>query len=119
MEAVLKHCPSLKHIHCNTCPSLTDLDLASAIQGDPSCFRIESVLECFYIYEAPGLTVNAFEILVDGFPKLQKIGNLTRWAINCDGMQKISRDIRNSNLDVAVLCGSHWFTSNCAEFVHL
>ena len=72
VEAVLKHCPHLKHIHCNTCPNLTDLDLASAI-GNPSPFsRTESPLECFYIYESPGLTVNAFELLVDSFPRYLK-----------------------------------------------
>ena len=119
MEAVLKHCPALKHLHCNTCPNLTDLDLASAIGAPSPCVRPEPLLECFYIYEAPGLTVNAFELLVDGFPRLQKIGNITRWAINCEGMQKISRTIREGNLDVAVLCGSHWFTSTCAESVQL
>ena len=122
MEAVLKHCPQLKHLHCNTCPGLTDLDLASAIGAaclSPCSVRTESLMECFYIYEAPSLTVNAFELLIDGFPRLQKIGNITRWAINCEGMQKISSTIRENNLDVAVLCGSHRFTSNCAESVHL
>jgi len=72
VEAVLKHCPALKHLHCNTCPNLTDLDLASAIGAPSPYVRPEPLLECFYIYEAPGLTVNAFELLVDGFPRLQK-----------------------------------------------
>ena len=118
MEAVLKHCPQLKHFHCNTCSTLTDLDLAAAVGAPSRHSWNECPLECFYIYDAPGLTVNAFEILIDGFPRLKKFGNLTRWAINCEGMQKISRAIREGNLDITVLCGSHWFTSTCVDSIH-
>ena len=112
VEAILRYCPHLKHFHCNQCPRLSDLDL-SALSF--SC----SHLECFYIYEAPLLTLNAFQLLLEGFPRLQRFGNLTRWAVNCEGIQQVVRTIKENNLDITILCGSHWFTSSCAEAVHL
>ena len=41
------------------------MDLASAIERRSS-INFTSPLECFYIYEAPGLTVNAFQIILEG-----------------------------------------------------
>lgn len=41
-----------------------------------------------------------------------------RWAVNCEGIQQIVRTIRNNNLDVEILCGSHWFQSTCSKSVN-
>ena len=43
---------------------------------------------------------------------------ISRWAVNCEGIQQIVRTIRNNNLDVEILCGSHWFQSTCSKSVH-
>ena len=110
IETMLRHCPQLNHLHCNTCPNFGDLELAS-------CVNLS--LECFYIYDAPCLTAHAFDILTDSFPRLKKFGNLTRWNIKCEEIQKIMRQIRETNLDLSILCGSHWFTSSCADSVDL
>lgn len=114
VAAVLHHCPRLRHLHCNNCPDLHDLDLASCVAN-----KSTPLLECFYIYEAPHLTVNAFQLLLDGFPLLHKFGNLTRWAVNCEGIQQVVRTLRDNNVDVEILCGSHWFSSNCSQSVHM
>ena len=118
VEAIIKHCPRLKHFHCNECPRLSDMALASSIGFNRSSTALP-VLECFYIYEAPMLTVNAFQIILDGFPHLQKFGSLTRWAVNCEGIQQVVRSIKENNLNVSILCGSHWFTADCANSVPL
>ena len=109
VSTILQYCPQLRHLHCNKCPDLEDLDLASAIMKTTN----QGVLECFYIYEAPMLTYNSFQLLIDGFPNLQRFGNLTTWAVNCKGIQQVVRYIRDNNLDVEILCGSHWFASDC------
>jgi hypothetical protein len=74
-----------------------------------------STLECFYIYEAPWLSYHTFEMLVETFPDLCRFGNLTRWAINCEGIQHVVRSIKENNYDVEILCGSHWFASKCSS----
>jgi hypothetical protein len=74
-----------------------------------------AALECFYIYEAPQLTVNTFQILIEGFPNLIHFGNLTRWAVNCEGITQVLRTMLENNLELEILCGSHWFSSTCAE----
>ena len=75
-------------------------------------------MECFYIYEAPQLTVNAFQILLEGFPNLVHFGNLTLWAVNCEGITQVLRTMRENNLELEILCGSHWFASTCAEIAN-
>ena len=42
-----------------------------------------------------------------------RFGNLTAWAINCKGIQHAVRYIRDNNLDLEILTGSHWFSTNC------
>ena len=115
--------------------------------------NIEGTLECFYVYEAPQLTFASFQLLIESFPGLQRFGNLTRWAVNCEGIQQVRkflsimlvhipiqkyffipcyvtltniyfifqvvRNIRENNIDVEILCGSHWFSSPCAKCVSL
>ena len=71
------------------------------------------------MYEAPQLTVAAFQTIVDGFPALQRFGNLTRWAVNCEGIQHVVRTIKENNYNLEILCGSHWFTMKCAQLVSL
>ena len=100
------HCPRLRFLHCNNCPDLEDIDLASYVLKSSN-----KVLECFYIYEAPNLTFNSFQVLLEGFPNLCRFGNLTRWAVNCEGIQQVVRTIRDNNVDLEILCGSHWFSS--------
>ena len=74
-----------------------------------------TALECFYIYEAPHLTFDAFRYLVDTFPVLGRLGNLTRWAVDCEGIQSVVRTVRENNFDVEILCGSHWFAPRCCS----
>ena len=74
-----------------------------------------TALECFYIYEAPHLTFDAFRYLVDTFPVLGRLGNLTRWAVDCEGIQSVVRAVRENNFDVEILCGSHWFAPRCCS----
>ena len=38
---------------------------------------------------------------------LRQFGNLSRWAVDCDGLQEIVRTIRNNNLEV---CGDYCCT---------
>jgi len=76
-----------------------------------------SRLQCLYIYEAPHLTISSFNTILESCPNLKQFGNLSRWAVNCDGIQQIVRTIRNNNLDVEILCGSHWFQSTCSKSV--
>ncbi|TRY72356.1 hypothetical protein TCAL_01007 [Tigriopus californicus] len=114
VSVILAFCPSLKHFHCNTCPDLTDHEL--------HIYAMQTVcrhLECFYVYEAPCLTFNSFQTLIDCFPDLQRFGNLTRWAINCEGIQNVVRTIRDNNFEIEILCGSHWFSSKCSQSVQL
>jgi hypothetical protein len=66
ITSVLVSCPNLRHLHANSCPDLSDADLRLAV----SRMSHASQLECFYIYEAPQLTVTAFQILLEGFPNL-------------------------------------------------
>ena len=110
VSAILLNCPALKHFHCNKCHELRDRDL-SAICQKAACRD----LECFYVYEAPGLTFSSFETLIQTFPGLSRFGNLTRWAVDCDGMQSVARTIRENNYEIDVLCGSHWFSSRCSQ----
>jgi len=113
VRCLLAHSPRLRHLHCNTCPDLKDADL-SAWCYDAACVHS---LRCFYVYEAPHLTSTSFATLSDAFPKLQRFGNLTRWAVDCEGIQLVVRHIRENNLDLEVLCGSHWFSSTCCAQV--
>lgn len=107
VTVILQYSPHLKQFHCNMCPDLQDIDIAACVARSVN----EGALECFYVYEAPRLTFDSFQMLVEGFPSLQRFGNLTRWAINCEGMQQVVHSIRDNNLDVEILCGSHWFSS--------
>jgi hypothetical protein len=113
ISTVLINCPNLRHLHANSCPDLTDADMSVCISRTN-----HTSLECFYIYEAPQLTVNAFQILLEGFPNLIHFGNLTRWAVNCEGITQVLRTMRENNLELEILCGSHWFSSTCAEIAH-
>ena len=113
ISTLLINCPNLKHLHANNCPDLTDAEMSLCVS------KIHTTsLECFYIYEAPRLTVAAFQILLEGFPHLVQFGNLTRWAVNCEGITQVLRTMRENNLELEILCGSHWFSSVCAEIAH-
>ena len=126
VEAILLNARMLEHLHCYTCPDLSDRELGiyslkvtapyiifpqiflfCHLHFQSSCSR----LRCFYIYEAPLLTFDSFQTLLDSFPELKRFGNLTRWAVNCEGIQQVVRSVRQNNLDVEILCGSHWFNS--------
>lgn len=115
VSVILLNCPKLRHLHCNTCPDLTDAEL-NVYSLRAAC---ANTLECFYVYEAPNLTINAFQTLLECYPVIQKFGNLTRWAVNCEGIQHVVRTIRENNYDVEILCGSHWFNTKCAQLVSL
>ena len=114
VSVMLTQCPSLRSLHCNNCPDLRDHDLGVCADR-AAC----AGLECFYVYEAPHLTFTAFQTLLDTFPRLCRFGNLTRWAVNCEGIQQVVRAIRDNNYAVEILCGSHWFASQCAQRVPL
>ena len=62
------------------------MDLAACVAKS---VNIEGTLECFYVYEAPQLTFASFQLLIESFPGLQRFGNLTRWAVNCEGIQQV------------------------------
>lgn len=117
VSVILQNCPNLVNFHANNCPELHDLDLAAALPLEKANSR--SCLQCLYVYEAPHLTINAFNIILEAFPNLKQFGNISRWAVNCEGMQQIVRTIRNDNLEVEILCGSHWYlsTSSCAKVI--
>ena len=68
------------------CLLFQDIDLAACAAKS---VNIEGTLECFYVYEAPQLTFASFQLLIESFPGLQKFGNLTRWAVNCEGIQQV------------------------------
>jgi len=116
ISTIMSYCPHLRHIHCNRCPDLQDIDLAASVAKS---INVEGTLECFYVYEAPQLTFASFQLLIESFPGLQRFGNLTRWAVNCEGIQQVVRNIRENNIDVEILCGSHWFSSPCMKSVPL
>ena len=67
VAAVLLNCPRLEHLHCYTCPDLSDRDL-----GVYALKAAASRLKCFYIYEAPLLTFASFQMLLDSFPELKR-----------------------------------------------
>jgi len=117
ISVVLQNCPQLMNFHANNCPALHDLDLASALPLHESSRRLR--LQCLYIYEAPHLTIESFNIVLEACPNLKQFGNLSRWAVNCEGIAQIVRTIRNNNLEVEILCGSHWFQSTCAKAVSI
>jgi hypothetical protein len=48
-------------------------------------------LQCFYVYEAPHLTIASFNTILESCPNLKQFGNLSRWAVNCEGIQQIGR----------------------------
>ena len=99
---------------------------------DPLIVIVRLRLQCLYVYEAPHLTIESFNIILEACPNLRQViryffvpksqhyiqfGNLSRWAVNCEGIQQIVRTVRNNNLEVEILCGSHWFQSTCAKAV--
>ena len=90
ISTILSCCPSLRHIHCNRCPDLQDIDLAASVAKS---INREGTLECFYVYEAPQLTLSSFQLLIESFPGLQRFGNLTRWAVDCEGIQQVYKII--------------------------
>ena len=106
----------LVNFHANNCPALQDRDLAAALPVHLSASRV--ALQCLYIYEAPHLTLQSFNIILESCPNLRQFGNLSRWAVDCEGIQQIVRTIRNNNLELEILCGSHWFPSTCAKATH-
>jgi len=116
IAVVLQNCPQLVNFHANNCPDLHDADLAAALPIEDDSARLR--LQCLYIYEAPHLTLHSFSTILESCPNLKQFGNLSRWAVNCEGIQQIVRTIRNNNLDVEILCGSHWFQSTCSKSVH-
>ena len=65
-----------------------DIDLAASVAKS---INVEGTLECFYVYEAPQLTFASFQLLIESFPGLQRFGNLTRWAVNCEGIQQVRK----------------------------
>jgi len=116
ISVVLQNCPQLVNFHANNCPALQDRDLAAALPVHLSASRV--ALQCLYIYEAPHLTLQSFNIILESCPNLRQFGNLSRWAVDCEGIQQIVRTIRNNNLELEILCGSHWFQSTCAKATH-
>ena len=85
----------LVNFHANNCPSLHDLDLAAALPlqhsssrycgsslertGEPGLgssivinpFRLR--LQCLYVYEAPHLTIESFNIILEACPNLRQV----------------------------------------------
>jgi len=115
VSVILGNCPNLVNFHANHCPDLGDSNLAEALPIERAGAR--SQLRCFYIYEAPLLTQTSFYTILEAFSNLRQFGNLSRWAVDCEGIQQIVRTIRNNNLEVEILCGSHWFQSSCEKEV--
>ena len=77
---MIQNCPNLVNFHANNCPDLHDLDLAAALPLERASSR--SLLQCLYIYEAPHLTTNAFNIILEAFPNLRQFGNLSRQVLD-------------------------------------
>jgi len=117
VSVILANCPNLVNFHANHTPDLGDNNLSEALPIALADTR--SRLRCFYIYEAPLLTENSFYTILEAFPNLRQFGNLSRWAVNCEGIQQIVRSIRDNNLEVEILCGSHWFQSSCEKEINL
>jgi len=115
VSVILGNCPNLVNFHANHCPDLGDANLSEALPIEKAATR--GKLRCFYIYEAPLLTENSFYTILEAFPNLRQFGNLSRWRVNCEGIQQIVRSIRDNNLEVEILCGSHWFQSSCEKEV--
>ena len=142
VAVVMINCSKLKQFHCNSCPDLRQDHFREQLQQPSTAHLVASssllkncvssprdedlrlfstraaclsALECFYIYEAPHLTFDAFRHLVDSFPVLARLGNLTRWAVDCEGIQSVVRAVRENNFDVEILCGSHWFAPRCCS----
>jgi len=115
VSVILGNCPNLVNFHANHCPDLGDSNLSEALPIEKAGSR--GKLRCFYIYEAPLLTENSFYTILEAFPNLSQFGNLSRWRVNCEGIQQIVRSIRDTNLEVEILCGSHWFQSSCEKEV--
>ena len=79
ISVVLQNCPQLINFHANNCPDLHDLDLAAALPiQDPSA-RLQ--LQCLYIYEAPHLTLESFNTILESCPNLKQFGNLSRFVL--------------------------------------
>jgi hypothetical protein len=73
------------------------LESRSSPQAFPSWFFDSYILsfrmrlQCFYVYEAPHLTIDSFTTILESCPSLKQFGNLSRWAVNCEGIQQIGR----------------------------
>ena len=79
----------LVNFHANNCPSLHDLDLAAALPLQHSSSRLckwwrwrcsastlltcRLKLQCFYVYEAPHLTIESFNTILEACPNLRQV----------------------------------------------
>ena len=76
IAVVLQNCSQLVNFHANNCPDLHDRDLVAALPIQASTARLK--LQCLYIYEAPHLTLQSFNTILESCPNLKQFGNLSR-----------------------------------------
>ncbi|XP_063231260.1 uncharacterized protein LOC134535857 [Bacillus rossius redtenbacheri] len=130
LTALLKRAPALRIAHFYSCPDLVDdhlndlvtsADLPAATttcqHGHHTDTPLLTNLECFYIYEAPHVTVRAVGNLLAKCDQLVKIGNLGNWGLDCEGVRWIHSTVIENNLNLEINMGSHWYCSSCFPVV--
>ncbi|XP_011306680.1 uncharacterized protein [Fopius arisanus] len=107
---ILRLSPGLSSLHVHSCFDLTNGHLEGLLSDD-NC--LINSLNCFYVYEASKISVDVVLKILKSCGRLRKIGNLSNWGLDCDGVKILRETLVGANLDVDLCPGAHWFWSNC------
>ncbi|XP_043471872.1 uncharacterized protein LOC122504722 [Leptopilina heterotoma] len=113
---LLSLAPELNALHVHSCFDLSDEHIEKLLEkkSQESKSLVQN-LTCFYIYEASKVSATMVLNMFKSCRKLKKIGNLTNWGLDCDGVRMLRNALAKENLDVDLCPGSHWFWSNCIQ----
>ncbi|XP_014611720.1 PREDICTED: uncharacterized protein LOC106790952 [Polistes canadensis] len=122
---ILSLAPELTALHIHSCSDLTNehLDKLLTTPSWPQKYKeinrrensLVQNLSCFYIYEASSVTATTVLNMFYNCKRLRRIGNLSNWGLNCEGINMLRKTLAHANLDVDLCPGSHWFWSNCIQ----
>lgn len=115
LQWLLQCTPSLRVLHIYICLGLNTSSLIETLNTKDT-FPIKKIsqhLNCLYINDLPDGNIDTIKYIMDACPEIQKIGNISNWAISQEEINELNMWKHINNLNYDLNSNSHWYHSEC------
>lgn len=113
LQQILECTPSLKALHVYTCSELNGSNFIDLLSSKETVKRVSRNLNCIYINSIPNGNMNTVKYVMDLWPEINKIGNISNWGIDQEQIRELNTWIHKNNFKLELYANSHWFCSEC------